>query len=94
MITAAAGPKWPHAGSTKWISAGGGPGATLPLEEVPIMDANLYLIEWWATERLAEERAAAVRAKLVQSLRARRPLRIAVGLVRVTLGRRIGGCSA
>jgi hypothetical protein len=94
MIPATPLPKWPHARSKKWISAGDGPGVTLPVEEVPIMDANLYLVEWWANERLAEQRAAAVRAKLVESLRARRPLRMAVGLALVTLGRRLEGSAA
>jgi hypothetical protein len=54
------------------------------------MDTNLYLVEWWAKERLAEERAAAVRAKLVASLRGRRGLRVAL----ISLGRRVEGRAA
>jgi hypothetical protein len=55
------------------------------------MDTNLYLVEWWAKERLDEQRAAAVRAKLVESLRGRRRLRVALGVALISLGRRVEG---
>jgi hypothetical protein len=55
------------------------------------MDTNLYLVEWWTKERLAEEREAALRAKLVASLRGRRRLRVALGGALISLGRRVAG---
>jgi hypothetical protein len=58
------------------------------------MDANLYLVEWWAKERLDEQRGAAVRAKLVESLRGRRRLRAALGVALISLGRRVEGGAA
>jgi hypothetical protein len=53
------------------------------------MDTNLYLVEWWAKERLDEHRAAAVRAKLVASLRGRRRLRVTLAVALISLGRRV-----
>ena len=55
------------------------------------MDLNVYLLEWWAKERMGEVRAAAVRERLVESLRQRPPLRVVLGLALISLGRRLQG---
>ena len=58
------------------------------------MDLNVYLIEWWAKERMGEVRAAAMRERLAESLRERPPLRVAIGLALIGLGRRLYGGQA
>ena len=58
------------------------------------MDLNVYLLEWWAKERMGEVRAAAVRERLVESLRQRPPLRVVLGLALISLGRRLRGSRA
>ena len=58
------------------------------------MDLNVYLLEWWAKERMGEVRAAAVRDRLVASLRQRPPLRVVLGLALISLGRRLQGSRA
>ncbi|HYS18935.1 MAG TPA: hypothetical protein VET45_18580 [Candidatus Binatia bacterium] len=55
------------------------------------MDLNIYLIEWWAKERLDEIRAAVLRERLAESLRQRPPLRVALGLALISLGQRLQG---
>jgi hypothetical protein len=55
------------------------------------MDMNIYLIEWWAKERLDEMRAALLREQLAESLRQRPSLRVALGMALVALGRRLQG---
>ena len=55
------------------------------------MDMNVYLVEWWAKERLGEIRAAVVREHLVESARRRPSLRVALGLALVSVGRRLQG---
>lgn len=55
------------------------------------MDLNIYVIEYWAKERMGEVRAAAMRDHLAQSLRARPPLRVAIGQALVSLGHRLQG---
>jgi hypothetical protein len=58
------------------------------------MDLNIYVTEYWVKERMGEVRAAAMRDQLVQSLRTRRPLRVAVGEALVWLGHRLQGGAA
>jgi hypothetical protein len=58
------------------------------------MDLNIYVTEYWVKERMGEVRAAAMRDQLVQSLRTRRPLRVAVGEALVWLGHRLQGGGA
>jgi hypothetical protein len=58
------------------------------------MDLNIYVAEYWVKERMGEVRAAAMRDQLVQSLRTRRPLRVAVGEALVSLGQRVQGSPA
>jgi hypothetical protein len=59
------------------------------------MDLNMYLAEYWLKERMGEVRAAAMRDRLVQSLRTRRrPLRATVGQALVRLGHRVQGSAA
>jgi hypothetical protein len=55
------------------------------------MDMNIYLIEWWAKERLGEMRAALLREQLAESLRQRPSVRVALGMALVALGRRLQG---
>jgi hypothetical protein len=55
------------------------------------MDMNLYLVEWWAKERLDELRAALNREQLAEALRERPPLRVTVGLALISLGQRLRG---
>ncbi|PYN76254.1 MAG: hypothetical protein DMD96_26400 [Candidatus Rokuibacteriota bacterium] len=55
------------------------------------MDLNIYLIEYWAKERLSEVRAAATRERLVESLQPRPPFRVALGLALIRLGQRLQG---
>ena len=58
------------------------------------MDMNLYLVEWWAKERLDELRAALKREQLAEALRERPPLRVTVGLALISLGQRLRGNAA
>ena len=58
------------------------------------MDMNVYLVEWWAKERLDELRAALKREQLVESLRQRPPLRVTIGLALINLGQRLRGSAA
>jgi hypothetical protein len=55
------------------------------------MDMNLYLIEWWAKERLGELRAAMLREQIAEALRQKPPLRVVLGLALIGLGRRLQG---
>lgn len=55
------------------------------------MDLNEYLAECLVKERLAEARAAAARSALLRDLPPRRPIRIALGLGLVRIGRWILG---
>jgi hypothetical protein len=55
------------------------------------MDMNIYLIEWWAKERLGEMRATLLREQLAESLRQRPSVRVALGMALVALGRRLQG---
>jgi len=58
------------------------------------MDMNVYLVEWWAKERLDELRAALKREQLAESLRQRPPLRVTIGLALISLGQRLRGSAA
>jgi len=58
------------------------------------MDMNLYLVEWWAKERLDELRAALTREQLAEALCDRPPLRVTVGLALISLGQRLRGNAA
>jgi hypothetical protein len=58
------------------------------------MDMNVYLIEWWARERMDQVRADALRAQLAEALRQRPPLRVVLGLALIRLGRRLQGGGA
>jgi hypothetical protein len=58
------------------------------------MDLNVYWIEWWAKQHLGEIQASAARAHLVESLRQRVPLRVALGVALISLGRRLQGHQA
>jgi hypothetical protein len=58
------------------------------------MDLNMYLVEWWAKERLDELRAAVVREHLAESLRQKPPLRVTPGLALISLGKRVQGSAA
>lgn len=55
------------------------------------MDLNEYLAECLVKERLAEAWAAAARSALLRDLPPRRPIRIALGLGLVRIGRWILG---
>ena len=55
------------------------------------MDMNVYLVEWWAKERLDEIRAAVVREQLAGSVRQRPPFRVALGLALINAGRKLQG---
>jgi len=55
------------------------------------MDMNVYLVEWWAKERLDEIRAAVVREQLASSVRQRPPFRAALGLALINVGRKLQG---
>lgn len=55
------------------------------------MDMNVYLVEWWAKERLGEIRAAVVREQLAVALRQRPPLRVTVGRALISFGRKLQG---
>jgi hypothetical protein len=55
------------------------------------MDLNIYLVEWWAKERLGEIRAAMLREQIAESLRRKTSLRVALGLVLIRLGQRLRG---
>jgi hypothetical protein len=59
------------------------------------MDMNLYVAEWLVRERLAQARAAGARSALVEAATAeRRPVRVRLGTVLVSLGRRLQGGAA
>lgn len=58
------------------------------------MDMNIYLVEWWAKERLDELRAAVGREQLAESLRQKPPLRVTLGLALISLGERLQGSRA
>ena len=58
------------------------------------MDMNVYLVEWWAKERLDEIRAAVVREQLADSVRQRPPFRVALGLALINVGRKLQGHAA
>jgi hypothetical protein len=58
------------------------------------MDMNVYLVEWWAKERLDELRAAVVREQLAVSMRQKPPLRVTLGLALISLGKRLQGSAA
>ena len=55
------------------------------------MDMNVYLVEWWAKERLGEIRAAMVREQLAESARQRPSLRVALGQALINVGRKLQG---
>ena len=55
------------------------------------MDLNIYLVEWWAKERLGEIRAAMLREQITESIRRKTSLRVALGLVLIRLGQRLRG---
>jgi hypothetical protein len=55
------------------------------------MDMNVYLVEWWAKERLGEIRATVVREHLAESLRQRPPLRVTLGRALIHFGRKLQG---
>jgi hypothetical protein len=55
------------------------------------MDMNVYLVEWWAKERLGEIRAAVVREQLAESLRRRPRFRVALGRALINFGRKLQG---
>jgi hypothetical protein len=55
------------------------------------MDMNVYLIEWWAKERLGEIRAAMAQEHLAESAEPRPSLRVALGLALVSIGRKLQG---
>lgn len=52
---------------------------------------NVYLIEWWAKERMGEIQAAAVRERIAEALKQKPPLRVALGLALIRLGQRLRG---
>ena len=58
------------------------------------MDMNVYLVEWWAKERLDELRAALKREQLAEARRERPPLSVTVGLALISLGQRLRGNAA
>jgi hypothetical protein len=58
------------------------------------MDMNVYLVEWWAKERLDEIRAAVVREQLAGSVRERPSFRVALGLALISVGRKLQGSHA
>jgi hypothetical protein len=58
------------------------------------MDMNVYLVEWWAKERLGEIRAAMEREQLAEALRQRLPLRVTLGLALIRFGQRMRGDGA
>jgi hypothetical protein len=55
------------------------------------MDMNVYLVEWWAKERLGEIRAAVGREQLAEALRQRPALRVRLGLALIRFGQRLQG---
>jgi len=58
------------------------------------MDMNVYLVEWWAKERLGEIRAAVVREQLAESARQRPPFRVTLGRALIKFGRKLQGTHA
>jgi hypothetical protein len=57
------------------------------------MDMNVYLLEWWAKDRMAQVQADALRAKLPEGP-PWPPLRVVLGLALIRLGRRLQGAGA
>ena len=55
------------------------------------MDLNIYLVEWWANERLREIRTAMHREQIAESFRQKSSLRVALGLALIRVGQRIRG---
>ncbi|MGH7346824.1 MAG: hypothetical protein ACREK4_18075 [Candidatus Rokuibacteriota bacterium] len=55
------------------------------------MDMNIYLVEWWAKERLGEMRAAVMREQIAEAVRQRPRLRETLGLALISLGQRLQG---
>ena len=55
------------------------------------MDLNIYLVEWWAKERLDEIRAAMHREQIAESFRRKSSLRAALGLALIRVGQRLQG---
>lgn len=55
------------------------------------MDLNIYLVEWWANERLSEIRRAMHREQIAESFRRKSSLRAALGLALIRVGQRIRG---
>lgn len=55
------------------------------------MDLNIYLVEWWAKERLDEIRAAIHREQIAESFRRKSSLRAALGLALIRAGQRLQG---
>ena len=55
------------------------------------MDLNIYLVEWWAKERLGEIRAEMHREQIAESFRRKSSLRVALGLALIRVGRRLQG---
>jgi hypothetical protein len=58
------------------------------------MDMNVYLLEWWAKDRMAQVQADALRARLSEALHPRPPLRVVLGVALIRLGRRLQGAGA
>jgi hypothetical protein len=55
------------------------------------MDLNIYLVEWWAKERLGEIRAEMHREQIAESFRRKSSLRLALGLALIRAGQRVRG---
>jgi len=54
------------------------------------MDMNVYVAEWLVRERIAEARTAGARDALIHAHRPpHQPMRVALGLALIRLGRRI-----
>ena len=58
------------------------------------MDMNIYLVEWYAKERLGEISTAAEREQMVESMRRRVPLRAVLGQALISVGRKLQGRDA
>lgn len=55
------------------------------------MDLNIYLVEWWAKERLSEIRTAMRREQIAEPYRRKSSLRVALGLALIRVGERVRG---
>jgi hypothetical protein len=55
------------------------------------MDLNIYLVEWWAKERLDEIRTARHREHIADSFRRKSSLRVTLGLALIRVGQRLQG---